>query len=608
MSYVAFDEERIVLLRSRMGAALDDLRRIGCSDPEAFAALTTVRTAIADLEQLWLPAVIRVDNSDVLTRFDSTRLSTSDLATAFMSELGAGHGWSVIDIGDTTWLGDPSARITVEEAIADAEALNHGDVDQLTDDPAERELLAAVLAAASNHPAVAAAFFDTFTKMNELADSLAARRVQLAFDRPRLDPDGTVEQVDAIYRGLAEAYTAANGPNSFPPIDGMDPYSAAQLMRWAHLDGAHAAITGDAILVCDTDGETSLNRLVDKVPGDNTTDVVMGVLAATPGAATPYVLLAKDRPETMWWGAADMAIVHTVAMQGLDPGMIDPRDAGAVLHAFISWFRDEMYPVSSFPGRANPYESRSFLGELAAPYLILYSPLDTTWGTTPDAIAEHKADLDHLVSDEGAMRFLLDGQDYLVTAIDFDGSDIDESVRTLAALIGFVGQIVANRRVEVAQDAVDNWEFGWKAIGRIVGLVPGGGAAGKQLIDAVKKSAKQLPKVLNAAGLAPPTADSARSQQVAWQRQVTVATSVALTQAYWEQLVASGRVSGDHVDDPPSYDPSWEDPYESYYPAFDAWRDSLPDGAASMRDLDLLTLIRDDFVNVTMFAQAAGGG
>ena len=604
MSYLAFDEQRVGLLRSRMGAAVDDLRRIGCPDPEAVAALTAVRSAIVELEQLWLPAVIRVDDCDVLSHFDPTRLSSTDLANAFVCDLASGAGWAVIDIGDAMSSDDRTARITVEEAVAYAEALDDGDIDELTNDPAGRELLAAMLSAASRDPAVAAAFFDTFTKMEELADSLAARRVRLAFDRPRLDPYGTVDQIDAVYRSLAEAYTAANGPNSFPAIDGMDPYSAAQLLRWARLDGPHAAVAGDAILVRQTDGETSLNWLVDKVPGENTTDVVMAVLAATPGSATPYVLLAKDHPETMWWGAADMASVHTVALLGLDPSVIDPREAGAVLHAFVSWFRDEMDPVSSFPGRANPYDSRSFLGELAAPFLILYSPLNATWGITEADIGARKEDLAYLVSDQAALLQLLRRQDYVVAGIDLRGSDAGRSIADVAALIGFLGQIVADTRIDDAQDATDSWDFAWKVVNRIVGQIPGGGQIGEHILKAFRLGVKKVPGLLADAGLSPPSAGTARKEQVEWQSGVAVVTSVALTQALWEQLVSSGRVSAD-VDGPPSYDPTWKDPVTSYTNAFAAWRRKLPQGEPPAGDRQLLETIKLELVNARDAGQDA---
>lgn len=612
MSYLAFDEPRISYLRSRMGAALDSLRRISCSDPEALAALSAVRGAIADIEQLWLPAVGRVDDSDVLSRVDPMQLSASDLAAAMIRELVADNGWSVIDLGDapTTGRTDASATsstpasVDVAEVMACAEALERGDIDDLIDDPEELDLLAGVLAAAAGDAALAAAFLDSFTRMDELCDALAARRVRLAFDRPRLDPTAIVGRIDAVYRGLAETRTSAYGPDNFPPIGGMEPYAAAQLMRWSRLDAAHAAVVGDAILVHATEGESALNWLDDKVPGDNTTDVVMAVIASTPGAASPFVLLAEEHPATMWWGANDIEVVHTVALQGLDPDTMDPRDAGAVLHAFISWFRDEMDPVSSFPGRTNPYDSRPFLGELAGPFLFLYSPLNTVWGTSVDALAARAHDMEYLVSDERALQSLLDRQDYIVAGIEVDGADVDQTVAELAALIGLIGGVVGDRRVRDAQDAAATWGLGWRTINTLVGLVPAGGGAAQQFVGVLRKGVARLPGILKSAGLAPPSGDAVRDEQSAWQKRVAVATSIALTQAYWERLVSSGHVSGE-VGGPPSYDPSWKDPVTRYRIEFDEWSERLPAGVPPADDRTALDTIEREFVNAYMAGQDA---
>ncbi len=308
MSYLAYDPDRVMTLQQRMHDALTELGGISSPDAEATAAITAVRAARVSVGEVWLPSVSRVLSCDALTRAMPTQLS------AHVRELlGVDDSWSVIDLLDPNTPLDGPGTLTVEEIQRIATRLASGDVDDLfaTDDGCTQ--LIALLTLVSRHPEMAAAFFGGFPRLDELASVLAQRRVELDARERSPEDDAELSEIDATYRALTEAYTAAHGPNSFPPIDRMWPYAAAQMVRWAHLDGHAFAAVADAILRRSEHDRPSTGWIDDAPSGDHTADVIFREMLTVPGASAAYVVLAADDPTTMFWGAADARLPQLVA-------------------------------------------------------------------------------------------------------------------------------------------------------------------------------------------------------------------------------------------------------------------------------------------------------
>ena len=71
MSTLAFDPDHLETLRCRMEMAVAELRSIRCDDPLALDALHRVAVAAEELEEVWLPFVHRVRDSDALLQSDA---------------------------------------------------------------------------------------------------------------------------------------------------------------------------------------------------------------------------------------------------------------------------------------------------------------------------------------------------------------------------------------------------------------------------------------------------------------------------------------------------------------------------------------------------------
>ena len=68
MGLLAYDPQRVGRLRQALVEAVDDLRRVTCTDPAATDAMRVVRSAVAQIDATWLPLVDRLLASDPLSR------------------------------------------------------------------------------------------------------------------------------------------------------------------------------------------------------------------------------------------------------------------------------------------------------------------------------------------------------------------------------------------------------------------------------------------------------------------------------------------------------------------------------------------------------------
>jgi hypothetical protein len=117
VTLLAFDRSRLDSLRVAIGAAVDDLARIRCDDPDAADTMRVIRLAVRMLSETCLPRVHDIVSSEVMTSYRRSDIDGSD---TYQSKYSTAHdrGWEVTT--DPLQLG-PSAprRRTVDEVLAD---------------------------------------------------------------------------------------------------------------------------------------------------------------------------------------------------------------------------------------------------------------------------------------------------------------------------------------------------------------------------------------------------------------------------------------------------------------------------------------------------------
>ncbi len=117
MTLLAFDRSRLDSLRAAIGAAIDDLTRIRCDDPNAAEAMRTIRLASRTLSETCLPRVHDILHSEAMTSYRPAGIDGCDV---FQSAYSTAHdrGWEVTT--DPLPLGPPAPRLrTFDEVLAD---------------------------------------------------------------------------------------------------------------------------------------------------------------------------------------------------------------------------------------------------------------------------------------------------------------------------------------------------------------------------------------------------------------------------------------------------------------------------------------------------------
>lgn len=116
MTLLAFDRRRLDALRASISAAIDDLARIRCDDPDAADTMRVIRLAVRTLSETCLPRVHAIVNSEAMTSY---RRSDIDDRGTYQSTYSTAHdrGWEVT----TDPLFGPSApRLrSFDEVLAD---------------------------------------------------------------------------------------------------------------------------------------------------------------------------------------------------------------------------------------------------------------------------------------------------------------------------------------------------------------------------------------------------------------------------------------------------------------------------------------------------------
>lgn len=117
MTLLAFDRSRLASLSVAIGAAIDDLTRIRCDDPDAADAMRAIRLASRTLSETCLPRVHHILHSEAMTSYRPAGIDDCDV---FQSAYSTAHdrGWEVTT--DPIPLGPPAPHLrTFDEVLAD---------------------------------------------------------------------------------------------------------------------------------------------------------------------------------------------------------------------------------------------------------------------------------------------------------------------------------------------------------------------------------------------------------------------------------------------------------------------------------------------------------
>ncbi|MFT3852857.1 MAG: hypothetical protein QM733_08985 [Ilumatobacteraceae bacterium] len=582
MTYLAYDPERVHALSTAMRDALDELATFACDDPLAGDALDRVRLARLHLDQLWLPLTERIVRTDPLAR--PARLAVDDLGQSLLKIVSALPGWQLADVRNDPLGAMPGAPPTVQQAAALAEVLQHGDLAALVDTPAERRWLAAELTLIATDPALGAAFAGGFDRWGELADRLGDRRRAALDDSVRpVDDAGhfDVARIDATYAAIAAIWTGVHGLGTVGDlVVTMEPYAAAATIRMSTLDPVTLTVLSVEILRRFDDRDGYWDE--DLVRGPKTGDLLFETILRTSGAPTAFVIAVTDDPGLLWWTAADASLPQRIALAGADPANIGVTDAGVALHAFADWFA-RLAPAEqrNLPHLASPWESRSTLGALAAPWFVEYGSGIDAWGDDPDV---RRADLAFVIEDQAARDALFERMATLAPTLAGDPDRV-RSEQAIAAAIGMLVELDTERRIRDATLAKAEWDTSW---GLVETFITYTGKAVPELLpvtQGLNKALKQVKSLLDANGWldAPLPPGRVAEQARAVQERIRLACAATAVRAAYDTLVEHGRLGAIPPPPVPSADPP--DDRRSYRQAVRRWKEA--NGVVPGSDADL---------------------
>ena len=119
MALLAFDRNRVDSLRIALGIAVDELRGIRSTEPEAADAMRTVSNAGRTLSDIWLPRVHDVLASTAMTRCTRSGPGVVDIAQASVTATALHPGWETAT-DHTPVYGPPAPHTSsFDEVLAD---------------------------------------------------------------------------------------------------------------------------------------------------------------------------------------------------------------------------------------------------------------------------------------------------------------------------------------------------------------------------------------------------------------------------------------------------------------------------------------------------------
>ena len=589
MGFLAYDRERVTFLRSQLAAAADELRSFRTDDPVATDALRSMATIRNGIDVVWLPLLTRIlDNTALTRRLWQTAMGGEGLQHALITVMADGYGWSV----QLDPLNDDRMVVTAAEARALGALLNTTDLLSLLDDHDQLRWLGQQLQLIGRDPALSGDFLANFDSWPTLTYVLGLEYAQNA----RPDIEATFEGLMSIWTYTLPAGALSAGKSAtldalLPPIDDVDPYVQALMLRSLHADALTVATVTDELLTGwlamknDPSARVTIDRQVG--PGPNAGDLLLPLLLDDPAACVYFTELASRHPAILFETLNDPGWAYEVVLIGTDPANTTKDAAGAAVLAILDYFRVDPYTRPEFDADGHPGEYGEFLGGLVAPWLLQFTMTNDDW----DATAGTKAALLRVaLHDEQAMARLIGDADRIRVGFTQSLSAYDiEAARQVGGLLNLLLQLSVNETVDDEIASTDeSFNLMWTVVGIATNFLPGGPLVGIASGILIASLSSKLEEYLDQ----PDPTGVRRTTERAMDVALALAGADAVSQLH-KQWVADGRVAASHAA-PPAVDVSEKSdwcPSAQYHSAFEEWRRDLPggrDGTLGRQANDLL--------------------
>lgn len=556
MTYLGYSAEHVGWLRDAMRRALDELRVQRTSDDAAATAMVSVRQATSMLEG-WLPILDELFGCTILTEYRPVVLSPDDLRDVAALEMKSA-GWTIVV--DPV---DPSGRVvSPAQAVALARALGGDDLGALLDTDDELRWLAERLEAVSRHRDAAVAFRAAMSGWAMLGGELARRHLETGTPLREGPPDAVlsnrVRLLDEVASGLALVLRSSPTTGRQAPIphelDLMEPYAATLVVRHLGLSTALLVDVAESIMLRWRDGpDDGRGVWIEHLHGgDNTADLLFPLLIADPPAATMFLQRTVHRLDMLLFCTQDEEVFADLLRTGTDPAHVKSVVAGEIIVPLVRWLRENEADLGSgFEGGA-PH-SHALMGGIVAPWIAYLGPrsADWTWRT-----GEATDALRWVASDDQAVSALIDSfpawQAHLATQPMITAGGIVDTtfLREYTQMIELLETAIEDAHVDDA--AADRFWFDIAmSVGKlaVTAFVPAGRVGSLALEASMSTISPIAVNRLERFGIAPPTADQARTTARTDRGRRSLDRAVIATVAVVGQLIDEGHLPPDALDD-----------------------------------------------------------
>jgi hypothetical protein len=574
MGLLAYDPDRVTLLRHRLSAAADELRTLRSTDPAAQDTMRSVARIRSDLELAWLPLLSRILDSKALTE-RWWRPFTGALEFSLITVMANGYGWSV----QPDPLHDDTATVTAAEARSLGAMLNTADLVSLVDDRDQLKWLTQQLAIIGRDPALSANFLANFDSWPTLTYVLGGEHARTN----RADITAVFDGAMSIWAHTLPSDARSAGKSAtlaslLPQVDDVDLYVQALMVRSLHLDALTLATVAHELLVrwLALKADLSARVTFDRLPGTgpNAADLLLSLLLDDPTACVWFTRLAAQHPAVLFETLNDPDLAYQVVLIGTDPANTTVTAAGRALLAILDYFDVDPYTRRGFDTDGHPGEYGPFLGGLVAPWLLQFTMNNNDW----DAPVNKKtALLGVALRDEQAMTRLIADAERIRTGFNESLSPHDMSAAAqVGGLLNLLLQLSVNEQVSDEIASTDErLNLLWTVVGVASSFLPGGPLVGIGTSIAITIASNKVAEYLDQPDPTGVRRTAERTMDVALA--LAGADAVARLHRLW---VSDGLIAAAHRA-PPQVDMGGDGsscPSAEYRVAFDEWRRDLPGG------------------------------
>ncbi len=588
---MGYDRLLLRSLRDVMHRSVGELERIRSSDPEAAAAMRSVRSIHDQIGARWLPLLDSMVACVATDAYRPLHIGLADLTVSRFGVIQSLYGWAVVtDPLPASTTADPARGVaTLDQAQALGWLLSHGDIDALVSDD-EIAWLDSTLVEIARRPMLADAFLTNLTTngWTHLCNRLGDDRITLVAERTITGHLGDPEQrrlagIDGIVATLGamlvDDHQRHPHANPLTLLSDMTPYAAASLVQHLHLESeALASISTTLITRYREGGWSDVQR-----PGPGTADILIQIMLDTPGASKAFVMAHVSDPAMLLDAPHEAKLAEQLLLSATSHANMTLAESAVAIPALTRFIRDRYNSGVGFYGQFDP-DVTTFGVDLIAPWLLQFTAAHAAdWNLGSGETARLLASI---IVDDAAFARLMSRRDDVAagvsTRLATSSDAARHSVADLAALVGLVDTLARKRGITNASEAMQLWDTAFAAVSTSTSFLPGGIVA----TVGTGVALHTLRVVLDDRGVTPldgPIVAHDTLHQLDWLTAVAAATVVCAT---FDQMVANGRISADALA-PPVPDAQSATPGAAYSAAFARWLDNahLGDQAVLLDDI-----------------------